>query len=242
MPRQASYSATQNLKHIRNAKPDHILNRNELFSPKLKPLLIEDIKNRIHLAETDSEITTITTDLSRLSDQQVRDHLLKTLIDCLLVSNNPARAIEIFTSNIELFDNARLAGLFQLLLSNSRYSDVLKVFYVCVGRHEKSAIPVGHLDLVTRAVVGMAESGGLVGGQGFEVMKQVEVIARERAVELSDWARMSAACLAMRGGQFEDAMNYVYMNGKVFAKERTLRGNLRVRRVGGFCLIEGQMS
>jgi len=55
---------------------------------------------------------------------------------------------------------------------------------------------------------GMAESGGLVGGQGFEVMKQVEVLARERAVELSDWARMSAACLAMRGGQFEDALNY----------------------------------
>jgi len=54
----------------------------------------------------------------------------------------------------------------------------------------------------------MAESGGLVGGQGFEVMKQAEMIARERGVGLSDWARMSVACLAMRGGQFENALNY----------------------------------
>ncbi len=194
-----------------------------LFSPNLKPVLLEDIKKRISLAKTDFHFKTVSKDLAKVTDKLVRDNLLLKLVDSVLSSNDADRAIELFGTNTDLFNIDRLTRLFEVLIKNSKFTDVLKVFYTYLEKYENKQIPVGHLDLIAEAALGLQ-------GHGFEVMKQVEAIAKERGIELGYQAKRIVGCLAIRDGQFEDGMNYIFINDEiVFRRNKTLRGNLRVR-------------
>ena len=85
-----------------------------------------------------------------------------------------------------------------------------KVFFKYLNEYSEN-IPTVHLDVITEAVAKMSKNGETK--NGYEIMKQIQVIARERQKsELSELSLAWMACLGVGDRQYADVMDFIYLN------------------------------